>query len=96
MGADMAVYDQCLGTGNCRYQTTNSRHSALIKGPTQLHGTDITIPDLRAGFTYLLAAIIAEGETLIRGVDELDRGYESIDEALSKAGANIVREKRPA
>jgi UDP-N-acetylglucosamine 1-carboxyvinyltransferase len=96
MGADIAVYDQCLGTGNCRYQTTNSRHSALIKGPTQLHGTDITIPDLRAGFTYLLAAIIAEGETIIHGVDELDRGYESIDEALSKAGANIIREKEDA
>jgi UDP-N-acetylglucosamine 1-carboxyvinyltransferase len=93
MGADIAVYDQCLGTGNCRYHTTNSRHSALIKGPTQLSGTDICIPDLRAGFTYLLAAIIAKGETTIRGVDELDRGYESIDQALSKAGAVIVREE---
>ncbi|MBT3606011.1 MAG: UDP-N-acetylglucosamine 1-carboxyvinyltransferase [Candidatus Latescibacteria bacterium] len=93
MGADIAIYDQCLGTGNCRYHTTNSQHSALIKGPTPLHGTDITIPDLRAGFTYLLAAIIAKGETTIRGVDELDRGYESIDEALSNAGANIIREK---
>ncbi|MFT5370452.1 MAG: UDP-N-acetylglucosamine 1-carboxyvinyltransferase, partial [Candidatus Latescibacterota bacterium] len=71
-------------------------HSALIKGPTQLQGTDITIPDLRAGFTYLLAAIIAEGETIIHGVDELDRGYESIDKALSKAGANIIREKEDA
>jgi UDP-N-acetylglucosamine 1-carboxyvinyltransferase len=93
MGADIAVYDQCLGTGNCRYHTTNNRHSALIKGPTPLQGTDITIPDLRAGFTYLLAAIIAKGETTIHGVDELDRGYESIDQALSKAGATIIREK---
>jgi UDP-N-acetylglucosamine 1-carboxyvinyltransferase len=92
MGADIEVYDQCLGTSNCRYRTTNNRHSALIRGPTQLHGTDIVIPDLRAGFTYLLAAIIANGETIIRGIEELDRGYESIDEALSNAGAQIRRE----
>ncbi|MDP6037533.1 MAG: UDP-N-acetylglucosamine 1-carboxyvinyltransferase, partial [Candidatus Latescibacteria bacterium] len=58
----------------------------------KLHGADIIIPDLRAGFTYLLAAIIANGETIIRGIEELDRGYEHIDEALSNAGAQIRRE----
>lgn len=93
MGADIEVYDQCLGTGNCRFSTSDSHHSALIKGPVQLHGADIMVPDLRAGFTYLLAAIIASGETVIRGVEELDRGYEAIDASLRNAGAQIHREE---
>ena len=92
MGADIEVYDQCLGNSSCRFRTTGNRHSVLIRGPVQLHGADIVIPDLRAGFTYLLAAIIADGETVIRGVEELDRGYEAIDESLRNAGAQIRRE----
>ena len=92
MGADIEVYDQCLGTGNCRFRTAGSRHSALIKGPVKLQGADIAIPDLRAGFTYLMAAVIADGETVLSGVGEMDRGYEAIDQALCQVGARILRE----
>ena len=91
MGAHIEVYGCCLGEGSCRFRNGGHRHSAVVRGSARLHGTKIHIPDLRAGFTYLLAAIIAEGESVISGVEELDRGYESVDTALSAAGATIVR-----
>ena len=94
MGADIEVYNQCLGNAECRFRTSGHRHSAVIRGPARLYGADIEVPDLRAGFTYLIAAVIAEGVSTIRGVEELDRGYEAIDESLRAAGADIVRVTR--
>ena len=63
----------------------------MVKGPTPLRGAEISVPDLRAGFTYLIAAICAEGRSMIRGVEELDRGYEEIDRSLCALGAAIER-----
>ena len=63
----------------------------MIRGPVTLKGAEIDIPDLRAGFTYLIAAILASGRSVIRGVEELDRGYEQIDESLRALGAQIER-----
>jgi UDP-N-acetylglucosamine 1-carboxyvinyltransferase len=68
-------------------------HSAVIKGPTALRGAEISVPDLRAGFTYLIAAVCAEGRSVIRGVEELDRGYEDIDKSLRELGAQIERKQ---
>lgn len=66
-------------------------HRALITGPTKLVGKDITSFDLRAGATLIIAALIAEGESIISNVRQVDRGYEKIEERLKKIGAKIKR-----
>lgn len=91
MGADIELFNQCLGGTPCRFSTSNYLHSAVIKGPTPLHGANIDVPDLRAGFSYLVAAIIAKGESIINGAVYIDRGYENIDLKLKSIGADIKR-----
>ncbi len=66
-------------------------HRALIKGPTVLHGTDIESVDLRAGATLVIAAMIAKGTSTVGGAEQIDRGYELIDERLRALGADIKR-----
>lgn len=91
MGAEIELYDSCLGGLECRFANTHYFHSAVIKGPTPLHSAEITVPDLRAGFSYLIAGIIAKGESLVNGAIYIDRGYEEIDAKLKKLGADIRR-----
>jgi UDP-N-acetylglucosamine 1-carboxyvinyltransferase len=57
-----------------------------VVGPTRLHGAELVVPDLRAGFSYVIAAAAAEGESLIHGVDLLDRGYADFRSKLSAVG----------
>ncbi|MBL8134535.1 MAG: UDP-N-acetylglucosamine 1-carboxyvinyltransferase [Anaerolineae bacterium] len=67
-------------------------HRVLVQGPTALVGqANITSPDIRAGMAMLLAALAAKGETHISNIQQIDRGYERIEEKLSALGANIVR-----
>lgn len=68
-------------------------HAAKIIGATQLHNAVVTISDLRAGATLVLAALTAKGETTIFGVEKLDRGYEALEKRLQILGADIRREK---
>lgn len=89
MGADIALYDTCLGGSSCRFRYSNYRHSCVVKGPTRLHGSSIHVPDLRAGFTYLISAIQAEGDSIIEGVEHIERGYEGLKESLLHLGAKI-------
>ena len=89
MGAHIELFRQCLGSKSCRFGTRNYLHSAVIKGCTPLQGSDILIPDLRAGFAYVLAALLAKGKSTIRGVDMIERGYDSLIEKLTSLGANI-------
>lgn len=89
MGADIALYDSCLGGSACRFHFSNYRHSAVIKGPTRLEGCDMAVPDLRAGFTYLIAAVLAKGRSSIYGVEQIERGYEGLRESLVGLGAKI-------
>lgn len=91
MGAEVELYDRCLGSLPCRFLNTHYHHSAVIKGPTQLHGAEINIPDLRAGFSYLIAGVIAKGESLVNGSIYIDRGYEEIHKKLRELGADIQR-----
>lgn len=69
-------------------------HQMLVHGPTPLKGTVIKSFDLRAGVALILAALAAEGETVIEDVYQVDRGYERIEERLSLVGAKIFRETR--
>lgn len=66
-------------------------HRALITGPTKLIGKEITSFDLRAGATLVIAALIANGTSVINNAYQVDRGYENIEERLRKIGANIKR-----
>ncbi len=66
-------------------------HRALITGPTPLYGQDITSFDLRAGATLIIAALLAEGQSTINKIEQIDRGYENIEERLRNIGADIQR-----
>jgi len=70
---------------------TISGHTAIVRGPTKLMGAKILASDLRASASLVLAALCAEGETLIDRVYHIDRGYETIVRKLSSLGANIER-----
>ncbi len=96
MGADIELFDQCLGSRSCRFASQNHAHSAVVKGITPLHGADIAIPDLRAGFAYVMAAMLATDTSHISNVDFLERGYEDIVNKLSSLGADIRCEEAKA
>ena len=91
MGAQIQLYKSCLGGNPCRFKSLVHPHSAVILGPTKLKGSNITIPDLRAGFVYLIAATLAEGESIITGIHHVERGYEHIQQKLQGLGVEIER-----
>ncbi len=91
MGADIELFTQCLGGKPCRFASDGHMHSLVVKGPTQLKGQDIVIPDLRAGFAYVMAALLSTDESNISNVDYLDRGYEDLVGKLTSLGADITR-----
>jgi UDP-N-acetylglucosamine 1-carboxyvinyltransferase len=66
-------------------------HRCIVQGPTKLYGERVESPDIRAGMALVLAALMAEGQSTIRNVGQIDRGYERIDEKLRQLGANIER-----
>jgi UDP-N-acetylglucosamine 1-carboxyvinyltransferase len=68
-------------------------HRCIVQGPSQLIGEKVESPDIRAGLALVLAALAAEGQSVIRNVGQIDRGYERIDEKLRALGAQIHREK---
>jgi UDP-N-acetylglucosamine 1-carboxyvinyltransferase len=66
-------------------------HRAVIAGPAQLRGGTVDSPDIRAGMAMLLAALAAEGTSIIHNVGQIERGYEHIDVRLRALGASIER-----
>nr|WP_232234680.1 UDP-N-acetylglucosamine 1-carboxyvinyltransferase [Actinoplanes sp. N902-109] len=91
MGATIQVYRDCLGGTPCRFGRRNFKHSAVIAGPSKLHAADLVIPDLRAGFSHLIAALAAEGTSRVYGVDLINRGYEDFENKLAALGAHVER-----
>lgn len=89
MGATIQVYRECLGGLECRFGQRNFFHSAVISGPTPLHGADIEIPDLRGGFSHLIAALAAEGTSNVRGINMISRGYEHFISKLEALDADV-------
>jgi UDP-N-acetylglucosamine 1-carboxyvinyltransferase len=89
MGADITLFDNCLGEVQCRFRDHNYKHSAVIKGPTPLKAIDMVVPDIRAGLAYVIAALVAEGESKLTGVEHLERGYEDLYGKLQTVGAAI-------
>ncbi|MCY3974733.1 MAG: UDP-N-acetylglucosamine 1-carboxyvinyltransferase [Simkaniaceae bacterium] len=91
MGADTELFTQCLGNRRCRFGSQNYGHSLIVKGPTRFAGKKIEVPDLRAGFAYIMAALIAPEPSLLTGLCYLERGYEEIEKKLRSLGAEIER-----
>lgn len=91
MGADVEVFTQCLGGKDCRFASRDFHHSLIVRGPTPLIGKEIAIPDLRAGFAYVMAALLAPEPSVISGIKYLDRGYENLVGKLSSLGADVTR-----
>ncbi len=89
MGAHIQLYRECLGGLPCRFGQRNYLHSAVISGPTKLHAAELTIPDLRGGFSYVIAALAAQGTSTVHGVDLIFRGYEAFPAKLHDLGADI-------
>lgn len=91
MGADIFPFRQCLGGKCCRFASTSFYHSIAIKGPTPLSGKTIHIPDLRAGFAYVMAALTTPELSSLTGLYYLDRGYANLETNLESVGADITR-----
>jgi len=89
MGASLELFSSCLGNKECRFQASGHSHSLVIRGPTPLKSKNISIPDLRAGFAYIMAALVASGESTITNVHYLERGYENLVENLQNLGISI-------
>ena len=66
-------------------------HRAVVTGPAKLYGQRLSSPDIRAGIALLIASLCAEGTSVIGDVEQIDRGYERIDERLRALGARIER-----
>ncbi len=66
-------------------------HRVIVQGPTKLYGANIESPDIRAGMALVIAALIAEGKSVIDNIYQIDRGYEDIEKRLKALGANIKR-----
>ena len=92
MGATIQVYRECLGGHPCRFGQRNFYHSAVISGPTPLAAADIVVPDLRGGFSHLIAALAAKGTSSVKGIDLIDRGYEYFTDKLTALGAEFQRD----
>ena len=89
MGATIQVYRECLGGKSCRFGASNFYHSAVVQGPTPLQAADIVVPDLRGGFSHLIAALAAEGTSNVHGIDIINRGYEHFMRKLDALGAQV-------
>ncbi|QAY73770.1 UDP-N-acetylglucosamine 1-carboxyvinyltransferase [Agromyces protaetiae] len=89
MGATIDVHKECLTGKHCRFGQHNFNHSAVISGPTQLHGADIEVPDLRGGFSHLIAALSADGRSTVSNVGIIARGYENFITKLELLGADF-------
>ena len=89
MGATIDLTDFCLGQKPCRFAGHGHPHSCIIRGRSKLHGSPIQIPDLRAGFAYIIAALVADGHTELTGIEYLERGYSEVPEELRGINAQI-------
>lgn len=97
MGAKIELYNPKVADPekfynfNLQDDRSENRHAAKVIGPTPLKGGNFQVTDLRAGATLTLAALIAQGQSVIEGAQIIDRGYESLDKRLGQIGADIKR-----
>jgi UDP-N-acetylglucosamine 1-carboxyvinyltransferase len=91
MGAEIELFDSCLGGSDCRFAESSALHSAVVHGPTPLRGASITVPDIRGGFAYVIAAAAADSASVLHDIHHLERGYHRPLEAFAQLGLQIER-----
>jgi UDP-N-acetylglucosamine 1-carboxyvinyltransferase len=92
MGANIVVHKTGLPDYPRRVARRDFEQAAVVTGPTKLHGAKVHVPDLRGGFSYLIAALSAEGESTISNVGIISRGYEHFIDKLAALGADFTYE----
>lgn len=99
MGVQIDFFDPAVENPQAYYnfnwedRIEGYHHAICIRGPSLLHNAILYIDDLRAGATLVLGALAASGESYIHGIDQIDRGYERVEEKLQSLGAHITRIK---
>jgi UDP-N-acetylglucosamine 1-carboxyvinyltransferase len=96
MGCEIELFDTCLGGTACRFHDTTALHSAVVRGVSKLRGAEVTIPDVRAGFSSVIAAAVADGPSTLHGIHHLERGYHRPFETLEALGLKLDRVPGPA
>lgn len=86
MGGEIGLFATCLGGPACRFHDTSYLHSAVVRGPSKLQGAEVDVPDVRAGFSSVIAAAAAAGPSVLHGVRHLERGYHRPAEQLRSLG----------
>ncbi|GAA1913997.1 UDP-N-acetylglucosamine 1-carboxyvinyltransferase [Microbacterium aoyamense] len=89
MGADIVVHPHGIDAPDRRVPRRALEQAAVITGPTPLRGADVEVPDLRGGFSYVIAALAAEGESTVSNVGIIRRGYEKFFAKLDALGADV-------
>lgn len=89
MGADIVVHKEGLESVTRRVPRRPLEQAAVIVGPTPLHGADVEIPDLRGGFSHLIAALTADGTSTVSNIGIISRGYEHFIDKLADLGADF-------
>jgi len=92
MGCEIEVFSACLGGPACRFHDGNSAHSAVIRGVSKLRGAEVTLPDVRAGFSAVLAAAVADNPSVLHGVHHIERGYHRPYEQFASLGLRLTRD----
>jgi UDP-N-acetylglucosamine 1-carboxyvinyltransferase len=89
MGANIEVYKEGIASITRRVPRRPLEQAAVITGPTPLHGADIRVPDLRGGFSHVIAAVTAKGESTVSNIGIISRGYEHLFEKLEGLGVSF-------
>lgn len=89
MGADIVVHPHGIDAPDRRVPRRELEQAAVINGPTPLTGADVEVPDLRGGYSYVIAALAAQGESIVRNVGIIRRGYEKFFTKLDALGADF-------
>jgi UDP-N-acetylglucosamine 1-carboxyvinyltransferase len=89
MGADIVVHQSGLASITRRVPRRPLEQAAVIKGPTPLTGASVRVPDLRGGFSHLIAGLAATGTSTISNVGIISRGYELFIDKLETLGADF-------
>ena len=90
LGCEIELFPMCLGGNACRFHDTNHLHSAVVHGPSKLVGAEVHVPDVRTGFSSVIAASIAEGSSVLLDVESLERGYDEPLARLQSIGMAIT------
>jgi UDP-N-acetylglucosamine 1-carboxyvinyltransferase len=89
MGANIEVYKEGIASITRRVPRRPLEQAAVITGPTPLHGANIRVPDLRGGFSHVIAAVTSQGKSEVSNIGIISRGYEHLLQKLDGLGVSF-------